>query len=422
MNKKLTTIFVAVSIACQTSILRAGFTQEDYSHFSQFLIDGTYNPDIWKTHRPLEVLGLSVNVAVTNDEITKRYRELSVRLHPDKNKGQEELALAFFQLVDAAKERAIIPQTPPNLTSAPASSPRTTAPPPRPGQRLFPEINPLHFAAQEGRANVIPFLLNKGANVNATPTAGPYQGVTPLHVATKYKKENVVQLLLENGANVNAVATAGPYQGLTPLHVAAVDFGYLTVSKILLENGANVNAVATAGPYQGVTPLHVAANNNNYIFSQDLLEKGANVNAVATAGPLEGLTPLHVAAKHNSSNIVYFLWGKGANVNAAATAGPLKGLTPLHVAALFGHKDIAKILLENGANVNAVATAGPHQGITPLDVAAQFGRSNVANIIRFHLLSKRKFSEEAPSPPDEPMRDNTSRRIVRGERQLPNNR
>jgi len=68
---------------------------------------------------------------------------------------------------------------------------------------------PLHFAANNGHVDVVRFLLEKGANVNAQD----HRGRTPLHLAALDGHVDVVRFLLEKGANVNAQ----DHRGRTPL-------------------------------------------------------------------------------------------------------------------------------------------------------------------------------------------------------------
>ncbi len=63
----------------------------------------------------------------------------------------------------------------------------------------------LHYAAQNGRTEVVAFLLDKGADVNRPNIAGE----TPLHYAAGLPDPAVVNLLLARGANPNAKTSNG---------------------------------------------------------------------------------------------------------------------------------------------------------------------------------------------------------------------
>ncbi|MCE9567722.1 MAG: ankyrin repeat domain-containing protein [Planctomycetes bacterium] len=68
-------------------------------------------------------------------------------------------------------------------------------------------------------------------------------GFTPLHHAVRGGKKDVIAYLIENGADVNA---PGPYDW-TPLHIAAQN-GNLAVVIRLVMSGAKVNAKTVAVP------------------------------------------------------------------------------------------------------------------------------------------------------------------------------
>ncbi|NCG57103.1 MAG: hypothetical protein GWP35_09400 [Proteobacteria bacterium] len=68
-------------------------------------------------------------------------------------------------------------------------------------------------ALNSSTPEIVPLLLEKGAEVNARDT----DGFTPLMWAARSSTPEIVQLLLEKGADVNARTTGG----FTPLMVAA---------------------------------------------------------------------------------------------------------------------------------------------------------------------------------------------------------
>jgi hypothetical protein len=95
------------------------------------------------------------------------------------------------------------------------------------------DFTPLHRAADKGRANIVAYLLDKGADVNDTDAGG----WTPLHRAAQSGDLETVQLLVRRGARVEAKtkpqpampipsATVGnggifpPVPALTPLDLA----------------------------------------------------------------------------------------------------------------------------------------------------------------------------------------------------------
>jgi len=103
----------------------------------------------------------------------------------------------------------------------------------------------LHAQVRKGNALLAEALLFVGASVNA-------RGIsdwTPLHYAAFDGRENVVRILLKAGASVDAKDNPD----WTPLHYVAM-WGQADIAKVLLEAGASVDAKN----YSGYTPLHIA--------------------------------------------------------------------------------------------------------------------------------------------------------------------
>lgn len=94
----------------------------------------------------------------------------------------------------------------------------------------------LVWAAKSGRVAIIPLLVERGADVNASP----YQG-TPLMWAASNGWSATVEWLLDHGADVNRRAGFGgsDVRGVTALHVAARG-GQLAMARLLVERGADV--------------------------------------------------------------------------------------------------------------------------------------------------------------------------------------
>ncbi|CAK9292326.1 unnamed protein product [Gordionus sp. m RMFG-2023] len=64
---------------------------------------------------------------------------------------------------------------------------------------------PLHYAADYGQAEIIKFLLNQGADINAKDS----YGITPILAAIWEGHIPVVQLLLEKGADKTVLSPEG---------------------------------------------------------------------------------------------------------------------------------------------------------------------------------------------------------------------
>ncbi|CAB1346036.1 unnamed protein product, partial [Coregonus sp. 'balchen'] len=90
---------------------------------------------------------------------------------------------------------------------------------------------PLHYAADCGQAEMLEFLLSKGADVNDEDVNRTLEGGRkPLHYAADCGQAEMLEFLLSKGADVNAPDK----HGITPLLSATYE-GHLSCVKILLE-------------------------------------------------------------------------------------------------------------------------------------------------------------------------------------------
>lgn len=99
-------------------------------------------------------------------------------------------------------------------------------------------LHPLHFAAMQGRTDVVKLLINEKANVHAP---APW-GDQAIHYAAVNGNVEVLKLLLDAGAGVEAKGVAGQ----RPLHCAAT-FGNLEAVKFLIKHGAKASTKSNNG-------------------------------------------------------------------------------------------------------------------------------------------------------------------------------
>lgn len=226
---------------------------------------------------------------------------------------------------------------------------------------------PLMQAAMYGDAALLGYLLDHGAEVNATNDDG---ATALMRAAGDYDKVNV---LLERGAKVDAKSALGR----TPVLIAANFPGNTRTVKLLIERGANVK---DQDPF-GDTCLTAAAKRGDVEMVKALVAAGADLFA-------GGRPPLAWAAEEGNLETVVCLLEHGAGkvkehvslaLSAAAARGPHEavrlllehggdpnspmcygGYTPLMVAAYSENCDAAsvRLLLEKGANAAAVGGGG----------------------------------------------------------------
>lgn len=229
----------------------------------------------------------------------------------------------------------------------------------------------LHYAAYGRSADLVGFLVDKGAK----PDVADPVGDTPLHVAAMSDQTEVAAALLKRGASVEA---RNDYQR-TPLLLCARERGGAATARVLIDAGADVNAVDKFGS----TPLELAAWRGKVELIDLLLEKGAKVpesgenwlaglseaaskgltrlfrRLIAGGQDLRALGPsgemlLHSAAAGGSAEIVGLLIDKGFPADKADRFG----WTPLHYAARDGRSEAARILIERGAPLDARTVMG----------------------------------------------------------------
>lgn len=153
----------------------------------------------------------------------------------------------------------------------------------------------VHAAVLNRNQGLVTLLLDHGASINEFDE----EGGTPLNTATKSGDLEMMQFLIDQGADVNA---CGPETEdnwatyITPLHTAAGGRNDNCVVTLLLDHGANTEVVDNGEK----TPLHWAVKMETDGRLRALLERGANVNS----RDINGDTPLHIsAAKGKEANI-----------------------------------------------------------------------------------------------------------------------
>jgi ankyrin repeat protein/L-ascorbate metabolism protein UlaG (beta-lactamase superfamily) len=217
------------------------------------------------------------------------------------------------------------------------------------------------LSATAGQADVelVRLLVEHGAWVDDRDR----EGTTPLHNAAWRGNLDVVRYLIEQGASINALMNGG---GNTPLHNAA-STGNIEVVRALLDAGAQVDCRTV----WGATPLQWAARQGGEDVVQLLLERGADPRAVGT----DGSTAMFAAMDSGHLPAARLLLEAGADVNGRS---PDVHRTPLHLTALRGQVDAAALLLDHGATIDPV----DDYGMTPVQCAARYGNPEVVELLR----------------------------------------
>ncbi len=227
--------------------------------------------------------------------------------------------------------------------------------------------------AAVSRPDLMPLLVENGADVNAAAQGARDRGKTALMFAAENNPDpEASRFLIEKGAEVDA----RDEDGRTPLRWAVMG-GRPEVAALLIRHGADVDARDD----RGATPLMGLAYAGEKVFTRTgdsveklslLVESGADVDAVDE----DGRTPLMTAVFGNggSPGTAALLIERGANVNARDKSGR----TPLmHAAALESESgpELVSLLIQKGAKVNA----RDENGGTPLMYAAARGSGSGKN-------------------------------------------
>ena len=190
----------------------------------------------------------------------------------------------------------------------------------------------LHAWVLRGNADMVDFLLSRGASPNAVDN----NSRTPLHYLLR--RRFLLDYLRYTSSSESENDTDF---GDTPDASALAVDHMLYLIRMLVDCGANVNAACE----DGRTPLH---DSTSIDCTRALLVAGANVNAV----DITSRTPLHDAV---NCDVAKLLLGEGASVNATDIAGA----TPLHTTLCSpAHASHVRTLLDAGANTNIRANSG----------------------------------------------------------------
>ncbi|XP_046564888.1 ankyrin-3-like [Haliotis rubra] len=221
---------------------------------------------------------------------------------------------------------------------------------------------PIHLACKMGHVTVVKSLVeDHGVSVNIDDEWGN----SPLCSAVKSGSADVVNYLLTKGATLDF---REQFTKCTYLHFVA-DTENVEVCKCLVSRGCDVKARDVTG----CTPLHIAATSGNVDMGKTLLDACADVNAVDSFNR----TPFFNAAMEGHTEMLRLLFSNGANPRACDS----NGTSPLLNAIEFSGNDINAVrylLVDVNANLSSMTNV---RGKAPLLLAVQRGHMGIVDLI-----------------------------------------
>lgn len=271
---------------------------------------------------------------------------------------------------------------------------------------IFDGYTPLEYAVEQGKIEVIRFLILAGCSIDF--------GVSghPMEAAILSNRLDIFLEFLQAGVNVNQEVSEHGWS----LLMTAISAGNLEMIEHLIERGANVNIVTE----RGLSALMWAAENGrkeifdylaplcepeivkqatkelpqgllyrarkedrlaqNFIEAagfgdvdavKKLIKNGININVINK----RGTNALHFATSCNKLEIIQILVENGANLEFTHER---YGTTSLIEGAKWGKDAIVRFLIESGADINAK----DFEGNTAMDYARRANHSKTIQLLQ----------------------------------------
>ncbi|XP_041352218.1 uncharacterized protein LOC121370807 [Gigantopelta aegis] len=189
----------------------------------------------------------------------------------------------------------------------------------------------LHYAAQNGYAEVCKYLAQKCSDTDAQDVIG----FTALHRAASQGHAEVIEILALEGCSMDIQ----DQHGNTAVHESAWN-GYSRSLQMLIKHNASVFIPNKTG----FTALHLASQNGHNESLRVLLYASCNTDLKNNYGD----TAVHTAARYGHAGVTRILLSAKCNLNEQNKNGD----TALHIASALKRRKIAKLLVEGAIDVS----------------------------------------------------------------------
>ena len=191
--------------------------------------------------------------------------------------------------------------------------------------------------------------------------------ITMVNFTAHYDMEEIIPDLVNKGANINSLFYLPPAEeSYSVLHTAAIKGDKGAVDIILSCPGVLVNL---ANEEKGTTALYLAAANNKVEIMKSLVKAGANINQLTNVGG----SPICIATQHGNEAAVSYLLGLNEIQEISDNV-----YNPLHIAVNNKREDIVKLLLESGkVDVNFLI----NEGTSALQIAVHNGDLSMTKLL-----------------------------------------
>lgn len=181
-------------------------------------------------------------------------------------------------------------------------------------------------------------LIKNGADVNSHDRQ--FENLIALHVACYRDNTEIIKYLLDNGADMNAQSDD---EGHTPLHIACDAVVALETVEAFVARGVDIDI---RNDHEDTPLLLVCSNADNLEVVKYLISKGADINAKNYYGN----TPLRNACSCGTLEIVKYLVECGVELEQR----DYESKTALMIAKKGGYTEIVEILKAAGAKDRVV--------------------------------------------------------------------